>query len=71
MSINMKKPLRNLVLLSLALCSLSALGACASQTDNFGHSSGTPVNPETDPGGQGVAGSRSTGANTQGTPGRP
>ena len=57
-------------LLIAALCGCSALAGCASN-DNLNHSSGRPVNPETDPGGQGVSGSRSTGANTQGTPGRP
>ena len=52
------------------LCGFSALAGCAS-TGADTHSGGRPVNPETDPGGQGVPGSRTTGANTQGTPGRP
>ncbi len=67
----MKKPFRALALFSATLCVLFTLGACASQPDNFAHSSGKPVNPEANPGGNGVPGSRSTGANTQGTVGHP
>ncbi len=55
--------------LALTLCGLSLLGGCtagdSSTNTKFNHSSGTPVNPNTDPAGQGIPGSRSTGANSR------
>ena len=69
----MKTPLRSLFLSALALGGLSLLGACTAGNSDTGtkfqHSSGTPVNPNTDPGGQGVPGSRATGANSRQSPG--
>ncbi|MBE7157316.1 MAG: hypothetical protein INR62_02560 [Rhodospirillales bacterium] len=66
----MKTTLRTLLIVTAALGSISLLGACSSTNGTDGgqhvrYSSGTPVNPDTDPGGQGVAGSRATGANAR------
>ena len=71
----MKTSLRSLSLLAVASCGLGLLGACTNSDgsnppDQFHHSSGRPVNPDTSSGGQGVPGSTSTGANTQGTSGQ-
>ena len=61
------------LLLAAALCGFSFLGGCTAGNESTGtkfqHSGGTPVNPNTDPGGQGVPGSRSTGANSRQSPG--
>ncbi|MBE7157005.1 MAG: hypothetical protein INR62_00975 [Rhodospirillales bacterium] len=65
----MKITLRTWLLLMVAVSSVSMLGACSTNGNNGGqrvkYSSGTPVNPDADPGGQGVAGSRSTGVNSR------
>lgn len=60
-------------LLVVALGSFALLGGCTAGNDSTGtkfqHSGGTPVNPNTDPAGQGIPGSRSTGANSRQSPG--
>ncbi len=74
----MKTLLRTFLLLAVACGGLNLLTACNGSGDTshdtspaqIHHSSGRPVNPETNPGGQAVPGSRSTGANTQGTNGQ-
>ena len=70
---NVINPILSRSFLAVALCGLSLLGGCTAGNESTGtkfqHSSGTPTNPNTDPGGQGVPGSRSTGANSRQSPG--